>query len=435
MASIEGRKGAFAVKWRMGGRHGKPQTLTLIIPDGHTPKGTLKLAKAAKGIAEAHGHNISHDEVRQALPKQRAAVVEDSRSPRFDDWVATYIAKRRTEVDIQPDTVDRYELVLKVRAIPFLGGRRLAEITPEVIGEWVGWLTRTHRKRSGEPLAADTVRRAYTVLHGCLAMAVPLHLPANPAARESGLSGREITLPKRVPFKAVFLTPREVDLIVMNASPQSRVLFYLLYKTGLRLGEAVVLRNRDLALAGRNPYVSVVRALKTDGSIGRPKSDAGQRDVTVSPADAEVLAQWVTGRKRDDLVFPTLHAHVWTEQNLRNRHWIQALAGAQRCGGHPPPLPPKPTSGRRRGWRPDEVSTCACTFRLSRSARIHDLRHSHVSALIDAGWREKRIQVRVGHADYQTTMNIYGHLLDKQGDAKRLDEVDRMLATYEDEEA
>ena len=42
--------------------------------------------------------------------------------------------------------------------------------------------------------------------------------------------------------------------------------------------------------------------------------------------------------------------------------------------------------------------------------RVHDLRHSHVTYLINQGVAPLIIKQRVGHKDIQTTLNIYGHL-------------------------
>jgi integrase len=42
--------------------------------------------------------------------------------------------------------------------------------------------------------------------------------------------------------------------------------------------------------------------------------------------------------------------------------------------------------------------------------RLHDLRHSHASALIAAGESVKTVQVRMGHASAMVTLDVYGHL-------------------------
>jgi integrase len=45
-----------------------------------------------------------------------------------------------------------------------------------------------------------------------------------------------------------------------------------------------------------------------------------------------------------------------------------------------------------------------------RQIRIHDIRHSHVSLLIDQGFSAIAIAERVGHKHISTTMNVYAHL-------------------------
>lgn len=42
--------------------------------------------------------------------------------------------------------------------------------------------------------------------------------------------------------------------------------------------------------------------------------------------------------------------------------------------------------------------------------KVHDLRHSHASLLIELGFTHLLIQERLGHEDVQTTLNTYAHL-------------------------
>lgn len=49
-----------------------------------------------------------------------------------------------------------------------------------------------------------------------------------------------------------------------------------------------------------------------------------------------------------------------------------------------------------------------------RKIRFHDLRHTCASILINQGFQLKDVQEWLGHADIQTTANIYGHLDDER---------------------
>ena len=49
---------------------------------------------------------------------------------------------------------------------------------------------------------------------------------------------------------------------------------------------------------------------------------------------------------------------------------------------------------------------------LPSTVRVHDLRHTSASLLIQLGGHPKAIMERLGHSDIGTTMNRYGHLFD-----------------------
>ena len=48
--------------------------------------------------------------------------------------------------------------------------------------------------------------------------------------------------------------------------------------------------------------------------------------------------------------------------------------------------------------------------------RLHDLRHSHASLLIDLGFSPLAIADRLGHEKVETTLNTYSHLFPHKRD-------------------
>jgi integrase len=46
-----------------------------------------------------------------------------------------------------------------------------------------------------------------------------------------------------------------------------------------------------------------------------------------------------------------------------------------------------------------------------RKIRIHDLRHTYASLLINQGENLKYVQAQLGHASIKTTVDRYGHLM------------------------
>jgi integrase len=101
------------------------------------------------------------------------------------------------------------------------------------------------------------------------------------------------------------------------------------------------------------------------------------------------------GRGSGEFVFvnaqggPVLNATFWV------KHWSKAIAAAQNpvdASGAPDPSAP----------------------RLTKSPRIHDLRHTHASWLIAQGTDLFVVQRRLGHESITTTMDRYSHLLPEQ---------------------
>ncbi|MFG1872216.1 tyrosine-type recombinase/integrase [Micromonospora arborensis] len=445
MATLKERKGAsgvsYRVLWRLGGtRGGAWQSATFT---GEDPAGALALAEAAKKLTESRGHRMTGPEVYERVLDEKPASTSALTLAKFLELWAEDRKPIRPDhpgVDeIQEDTLDGYLGVMRLRVLPFMGHMLLSEIDEDTIRDWVKWLKATRVRRTkanpaGRPISSQSVRRAHGVLHQVLGAAVPKHIERNPAARPHGSRKNRVGLPKVVPFEGMFLTPYEVDLIYTNCDTAMRDLWFLLVRTGLRLGEALVLRVQDVTLEGKHPEIRVRRALKKGQRIGLPKSSKSRREVSISSAVVEMLRKRCKDKRPGDLLFPSPGGSVWQENNLRRRHWLPAVAAAQRCAEHPPPLPAKPKAGPRRKWRYDEVSVCACEGRLKRTPRLHDGRHTHVSQLIDNGWDLVKIQWRVGHQSYMTTVNIYGHLV-KGKDAAELDLLDRRLAMLEDEAA
>jgi integrase len=430
MATVEERGNSTRVNWRLGGtRDGARQSCTFQ----GTPTARRKLANAAKAVVESRRHNMTRTECYAAVLGQEP-VDADSIVPTVKMWVATYLELREKARDIQPDTLDRYKQILETRVVPRLGHLRLTDITEDDIRDWIAWMSSLratkgskNRVATGRLLSAQTVRRAHSVLHTCLGAAVPRWIPRNPAARPAGARKHSTGLPKIAPFDGIFLTPAESNMVLEHCDEDIHDLVYTDLHTGIRLGEIVALQVQHVVRQRKGMVVRVRRALKDDGSIGAPKSAKSIRDLPVSNAVGRMLLKRIAGKRPTDLVFPSPRGKVWDENNLRERHWLPAVAAAQRCAEHPPPEPPKPTRGPRRRLRNDEVSTCRCETRLTCRPRLHDLRHTHASLLIHAGWTPKKIQHRLGHASFVVTMNIYGHLWDL-GDEQELEALERMLA-------
>ncbi len=158
---------------------------------------------------------------------------------------------------------------------------------------------------------------------------------------------------------------------------------------GLRIGEALALRWRDVDLAAGR--------LRVVGS----KTDAGIRQVDLLPALREELAAH-KARTRfagpDDFVFPTETGAESERNNVRRRVLFRAVerANANLLAAGRSPLP--------EGLTP------------------HSLRRTFISLLLATGREVPYVMQQVGHADPKVTLSIYARVMyGGEGERDRLE--------------
>ena len=169
-----------------------------------------------------------------------------------------------------------------------------------------------------------------------------------------------------------------------------RLLILVLAYTGLRWGEATALRVCDIDFDRRR--IDVRRAFSDVGGrvvLGTPKSHQS-RTVPLPRFVAVELAAGIDGKRPDDLVFTMPGGSI---MRLSNWRLVTFKPARTRAG-------------------------------LSDRFRIHDLRHTAASLMIQAGYPPKMLQEIMGHASITTTLDLYGHLYPGEMDryADRLDE-------------
>lgn len=277
----------------------------------------------------------------------------------FADYAAAWLAQR----DIRPRTREHYATLLQRELYPTFGHLPLPAITPASVRVWHAALGR----------ARPTTRaHAYGLLRTILGTAVADgELSANPCTiRGAGTAKRAARVQP--------LTLDELAALVAALPERYRLMTLLAAWCGLRFGELTELRRRDVDLD--TGVIRVRRAVTRTGGafvVGRPKSEAGIRDVSVPPhlmpAVREHLRGSITGG-RDGLLFPARHdptAHLAPASLYRVFYPARAAAG-----------------------RPD--------------ARWHDLRHTDAVLAAQTGATLAELMARLGHSTPQAAM-IYQH--------------------------
>jgi integrase len=303
---------------------------------------------------------------------------------RFEDyakgWVDAY--QGRTTRGFRDSTREGYRFSIEQRAIPFLRKRveLLAQIEPQDVRAFVVWL---FDGQDGRKPAVSTVRGHVAALKAMLATAVEDGLIRhNPAAgvRISRPGTPAVELDAREQRRA--LDSKQLKRFLIACPKDWRLFFELLAMTGLRVGEAVELRWKDVDFGAKRLRV---RRRFYRGNVAPPKSEPGSRDIPLSTGMCQRL--WRLKGQDDELLFTSVRG-----QRLdRDWLWKNVLKPTAKKAGVP--------------W-----------------VGYHTFRHTCASVLFASGKNPKQVQMWLGHSDPGFTLRTYVHLIDDGlGDADFLD--------------
>ena len=310
-------------------------------------------------------------------------------------------------------TYTDYEISFRRRILPALGSKRLDEVTRLDVKTFALAL-----RREGQ--SVRNVRKTIATLSSLFSEAVEdFHLKGNPATGLRKVFRSPEFHDSDQSQKVHPLTREELAHLLDTAQRHSIVrgeqvrhpyhahypFLLLLARTGLRLGEAAALRWGDVDLHGG--FLEVRRAFVM-GRLTTPKNKKTRRVDLSTQLRATLTECW---RDRFERVV-AIDAEA------------EAALAAERAGAldayvfSPTDRPLDPDNFRRRVFEP------LLTTAGLRKVRIHDLRHTWASLMIEAGKELHYIQAQLGHHSPSFTLSVYGHLLprNRRGEVDCLDD-------------
>lgn len=157
------------------------------------------------------------------------------------------------------------------------------------------------------------------------------------------------------------------------------ICFWLLFTTGLRIGEAAALQWEDIDF--ESGIISVTKTLyyksMNEYTFVDPKTSASIRTVVIDEDTIRELKDWMEVQKKV----------------LKDCNFVLSYSGI-------------PTSKHTLPRALEKLAGLAGVHRI----KIHALRHSHVALLISMGVNPLIVKDRLGHEKIQTTLGTYGHL-------------------------
>jgi len=286
------------------------------------------------------------------------------------EWWDTYAVTR-----LRPSTLATYTTLLDNWIVPYLGRKRLREITRQTIDAYIACIR-------ADGAGVPTVNRALGVLQGVFHRAVEWHrLAWNPVVGVRRLSHtRSATIDAR--------TPEAVEAIRAHLGTQDAALTSVLAYEGLRPGEAYALTWNDvLDDRGRPRKRLRIHAAISGGELSTTKSQRAREPELFAPVARELVALHLAqGRPAGDrLVFPDSAGGHLRRQNWRRRVWVPAL---ERAG----------------------VSYF----------RSYDLRHTCATLLLYEGRTLNEVAEHLGHSDPGFTARTYSHVMRDASKRRRI---------------
>lgn len=282
----------------------------------------------------------------------------------FEDFIAVYTVDMKQRMKL--NTWVTKESVIQTKLIPYFGKRKMCEIQAKDVMAWQNEMIK-HENREGQKYSPVYLKTLHNQLSAIFNHAVRYYnLKENPAAKVGNMGkskGREM----------LFWTKEEYQKFaeVMMDKPLSFYAFELLYWCGIREGELLALTPKDFDFQRQTVSISKsYQRIRGKDVITDPKTPKSNRVIQMPEFLCEEIQDYIKslyGVKETDRMFTVTKSYLYREM--------------------------------------DRGSVRANIKRI----RVHDLRHSHVSLLIEMGFSALAIADRVGHESIDITYR-YAHL-------------------------
>ena len=345
--------------WRLKFEAGADPASGARVTKYHTLRGTRREAEeqAAKIIAE-HAGGLYVDPSKQTFTDFAA------------HWEANWAAK-----NVSAKTLERYSELIRIHIIPSIGSiliQRLHATNLQTLYAKLAVAPRT--KLHIHRLVFLMLRHAtqWGVVQRNVASLVDA-----PAVQD-----KEIEI----------LSPAEIARVleVLKDHPWLHAIVMVALGTGMRRGELLALRWKDVDLDGAKPALRVEQALEETAKLGlqfkSPKTKHGRRTITLPTSVVAVLREHLKA---------TLERRLMLGQGKIDMGDLLVFATWDNKIQSP--------NGMSKKWR-------KAVHAAKLKATFHSLRHTHASSLIAAGVDVLSISRRLGHGSPAITLGVYGHL-------------------------
>lgn len=289
----------------------------------------------------------------------------------FENFIKIYDEDMRHR--LREHTMIQKHYIIVTKLLPFFGKIPVSDITPAHVRKWQNELM-SYKDDKEKGYAQTYLKTINNQLTAILNYAVRYYSLKDNPCRKAGSIGKSHA------DEMLFWTTDEFKQFLEKVSnkPQARAGFLTLYYTGLRIGELLALEYCDIDFEGCKLTVNKsYQRLGDRDVITPPKTPKSIRTISIPVFLRDELKNYtdkIYGLHKHDRIFPYTK-HFFEHEMVR-------------------------------GTKDKEV----------KRIRLHDIRHSHASLLIELGFAPLAIADRMGHEKVETTLNTYSHLFPHKRD-------------------
>lgn len=267
---------------------------------------------------------------------------------------------------LRKTTIENKRWTVTHKIAPYFGSRPINSISPADVRKW-------QADMMAEGYSGTYLRMMNTQFSAVMNYAVRYYNLGKNPCRTAGTMGAGQAKEMK------FWTNEEFTAFIKQVEkPAARAAFLTLYYTGIRIGELMALTPSDFDIKAQT--LSITKSLRMVGKevvISPPKTAKSTRTITLPAFLCTVIEDYkdlLYGLTADSRLFPYSRAYYTKELAI----------GADKAG--------------------------------VKRIRLHDLRHSHASLLIEMDTPPLLVAERLGHDSVETTLNTYSHLFPTRRD-------------------
>lgn len=304
----------------------------------------------------------------------------------FSSLVENYLDDM--EHRLKPTTMENKRFIIEGKLLPYFGRLKICDIDTIKIRKWQNELI-SYRGEDGKPFSQTYLKTVNNQMSALMNYAVAHYrLPFNPC-KAAGSMGKSKAEEMNIWTQEQY---EQFSGAIQKSSV--KLAFDILFYTGIRCGELLALTPADILPSKRIDINKNYAKVKGEELFLEPKTSKAKCCVSIPDFLYNDIREYISkiyGIGKGDRIF------YFTKSALEK----EIKRASQKAGLQP--------------------------------IRVHDLRHSHASMLIELGFSPLEIADRLGHESVKTTLDTYSHLYPDK-DTKLADRLNQFRQMPQDKE-